>query len=86
MVEGFSNQLQQPIAFAAVDSIVRDEQGQLKFHYVVVEVGSRAQLLAGCTVAQLTAQTVNTRVLAVTEPNAQFDSTRLKKQRDASGR
>lgn len=40
-VEGFSNQLQQPIAFAAVDSIVRDEQGQLKFHYVVVEVGSR---------------------------------------------
>lgn len=37
-VEGFSSQLQQPIPFAAVDSIVRDEQGQLKFHYVVVEV------------------------------------------------
>lgn len=37
-VEGFSRQLQQPIPFAAVDSIVRDEQGQLKFHYVVVEV------------------------------------------------
>jgi hypothetical protein len=38
VVEGFSNQLQQPIAFAAVDSIVRDQQGQLRFHYVVVEV------------------------------------------------
>lgn len=38
IVEGFSRQLQQPIPFAAVDSIVRDEQGQLKFHYVVVEV------------------------------------------------
>jgi hypothetical protein len=42
VVEGFSNQLQQPIAFAAVDSIVRDEQGQLRFHYVVVEVCFRA--------------------------------------------
>lgn len=38
VVEGFSNQLQQPIALAAVDSIVQDADGQLQFHYVVVEV------------------------------------------------
>lgn len=40
-VEGFSSQLQQPIPFAAVDSIVQDEHGQLKFHYVVVEVSRK---------------------------------------------
>jgi predicted metallopeptidase len=44
--EGFRRSLQQPTAFAAVDSINPDDTGRLKFHYVVVEV-SRAPCIFG---------------------------------------
>lgn len=36
--QGFSKGLRKPTAFAAVDSIVKDESGGIRFHYVVVEV------------------------------------------------
>jgi hypothetical protein len=47
--EGFSRSLQQPTAFAAVDSINPDDTGRLKFHYVVVEVRRPAASLLRCT-------------------------------------
>lgn len=50
--EGFSKQLRRPTAFAAVDSIVREDGGAVRFHYVVVEVAAvaadpDAKLVAG---------------------------------------
>eukprot|EP00877_Chromochloris_zofingiensis_P009648 jgi/Chrzof1/4937/Cz15g05080.t1 len=36
----FSVTLQQPTAFAAVDSIVRDDKGRIKYHYAIIEVAA----------------------------------------------
>lgn len=36
--EKFSVDLQYPTAFAAVDSIVRDNDGKFQFHYAIIEV------------------------------------------------
>jgi 8-oxo-dGTP pyrophosphatase MutT (NUDIX family) len=34
--------LHHPTAFAAVDSVIRDAQDQIKYHYAIIEVGTAA--------------------------------------------
>ncbi|KAL6757358.1 NUDIX hydrolase domain-like protein [Haematococcus lacustris] len=38
--EGFSQDLVQPTAFAAVDSLVRGPSGDIRFHYAIIEVAA----------------------------------------------
>jgi hypothetical protein len=40
--EGISSRLSYPTPFAAVDSIVRNDQGGYKYHYAVIDVGGCA--------------------------------------------
>eukprot|EP00951_Prasinocladus_malaysianus_P016594 scaffold129406_cov50-Prasinocladus_malaysianus.AAC.1 len=42
----YSDSLDTPVAFAAADAVTRDEHGNIKFHYALIEVRPSRRALA----------------------------------------